>query len=68
MIENTLVGSYCLLACHHDDVMMIAILTPWMYQLMFKNKLFPVLKLLFGITCTGTLSTISTVRFKPLNL
>ena len=19
MVENTLVGSYCLLACHHDD-------------------------------------------------
>ena len=23
MVENTLMGSYCLLACHHDDVMMI---------------------------------------------
>ena len=41
MVENTLVGSYCLLACHHDDVMMIAILKPWMYQIMFKNRLFP---------------------------
>ena len=28
MVENTLVGSYCLLACQHDEVMMIAILYP----------------------------------------
>ena len=41
MVENTLVGSYCLLACHHDEVMMIAILIPWMSQMMFKNRLFP---------------------------
>ena len=41
MVENTLVGSYCLLACHHDEVMMIAILIPWMSQIMFKNRLFP---------------------------
>ena len=41
MVENTLVGSYCLLACHHDDVMMIAILIPWTYQIMFENRLFP---------------------------
>ena len=41
MVENTLVGSYCLLACHHDDIVMIAILIPWMYQIMFKNTLFP---------------------------
>ena len=53
------------MACHHDDVMMIAILIPWMYQIMFKNT-FPVL--LIGITCTVTLSTINTVRFKPLIL
>ena len=53
-----LVGSYCLLSCHHDDVMVIAILIPYMYQLMFKNRL-PVL--VIGITCTVTLSTINTV-------
>ena len=41
MVENTLVGSYCLLAYHHDEVMMIAILIPWMSQMMFKNILFP---------------------------
>ena len=41
MVENTLVGLYCLLACHHDDVMMIAIVIPLMYQDMFKNRLFP---------------------------
>ena len=41
MVENTLVGSYCLFACHHDEVMMIAILIPWMSQMMFKNRLFP---------------------------
>ena len=40
MVENMLVGSYCLLACHHGDVMMIAILIPWMYQIKFKNRLF----------------------------
>ena len=38
----SLVGSYCLLSCHHDDVMMIAIMIPYVYQLMFKNRL-PVL-------------------------
>ena len=54
----SLVGSYCLLSCHHDDVMMIAILIPYMYQLMFKNGL-PLL--VIGITCTVTLSTINTV-------
>ena len=54
----SLVGSYCLLSCHHDDVMMIAILILYMYQLMFKNRL-PVL--VIGITCTVTLSTINTV-------
>ena len=54
----SLVGSYCLLSCHHDDVMMIAILIPYMYQLMFENRL-PVL--VIGITCTVTLSTINTV-------
>ena len=37
MVETTLVGSYCLLACHHDNIMMIAILIPWMYQIMFKK-------------------------------
>ena len=41
MVENTLVGYYCLLACHHDDIMMIAILIPWMYQIMSENRLFP---------------------------
>ena len=41
MVEHTLVGSYCLLACHHDNVMMIAILIFWMCQIMFKNRLFP---------------------------
>ena len=56
MFENTLVGSYCLLACHHDNVMMIIILIPWMYQIMFKNRLL----LLIDITCTVTLSTINT--------
>ena len=45
----SLVGSYCLLSCHHDDVMTIAILIPYMYQLMFDNIL-PVL--VIGITCT----------------
>ena len=64
MVENTLVGSYCLLACHHDNVMMIAILIPWTYQIMFENRLF--WYHLIGITCTVTLSTINTVRFKPL--
>ena len=54
----SLVGSYCLLSCHHDDVMMIAIMMPYMYQLMFKNRL-PVL--VIGITCTVTLITINTV-------
>ena len=41
MVANTLVGSYCLLACHRDEVMMIAILIPWTSQIMFKNRLFP---------------------------
>ena len=49
----SLVGSYCLLSCHHDNVIMIAILIPYMYQLMFKNRL-PVL--VIGITCTVTLN------------
>ena len=53
----SLVGSYCLLSCHHDDVMTIAILIPYMYHLMFENRL-PVL--VIGITCTVTLSTINT--------
>ena len=53
-----LVGSYCLLSCHHDDVMMIAIMIPYMYQLMFENRL---LVLVIGITCTVTLITINTV-------
>ena len=34
----SLVGSYCLLSCHHDDVMMIDIMIPYMYQLMFSKK------------------------------
>ena len=38
MVENTLVGSYCLLACHHDDVMMIAILIHWTLVLGFAAK------------------------------
>ena len=54
----SLVGSYCLLSCHHDDVMMIAIMITYLYQLMFKNRL-PVL--VIGITCTVTLITINTV-------
>ena len=57
---NHSVGSYCLLSCHLDEGMMIAILIPSMYQLMFRHRQ-PVL--VIGITCTVTLSTINT---KPL--
>ena len=55
--DPSLVGSYCLLSCHLDEGMMIAILIPSMYQLMFRNRQ-PVL--VIGITCTVTLSTINT--------
>ena len=38
----SLVGSYCRLSCHHDDVMMIAIMIPYMYKPILKNRI-PVL-------------------------
>ena len=62
----SLVGSYCLLSCHHDDVMMIAIMIPYMYQLMFKIRL-PVL--VIGITCKILNRTLHTpqLRLRVIN-